>query len=92
MDQFKHGMIKFNGKFYLQIKGTAMGKKFAPAYANIFMADWEREALQITEKKKKKKRFLDDIWGVWTHSLQEFWKFVDQLDKFKHINSGYGRN
>lgn len=28
-----------------------MGKKSAPAYANIFMADWEREALQITEKK-----------------------------------------
>lgn len=23
-------------KFFLQIKGTAMGKKFAPPYANIF--------------------------------------------------------
>lgn len=35
----------FNGKNYLQIKGTAMGKKFAPAYANIFMANWEKEVL-----------------------------------------------
>lgn len=25
--------------------GTAMGKKFAPAYANIYMADWELTAL-----------------------------------------------
>lgn len=37
--------FEFNSKFYLQIKGTAMGKKFAPAYANIFMAKWEEEAL-----------------------------------------------
>ncbi|PWA28401.1 hypothetical protein CCH79_00015972, partial [Gambusia affinis] len=27
------------------IKGTAMGKKFTPAYANIFMAKWEAGAL-----------------------------------------------
>lgn len=32
-------MTEFNKEFFLQIKGTAMGKKFAPAYANIFMAE-----------------------------------------------------
>lgn len=41
----------FNSHWYLQIKGTAMGKKFAPAYANIYMADWEQGALQKCEKK-----------------------------------------
>lgn len=30
----------FNSNYFLQIKGTAMGKEFAPAYANIFMADY----------------------------------------------------
>lgn len=30
-------MTEFNEKFYLQIKGTAMGKWFAPAYANIYL-------------------------------------------------------
>ena len=35
----------FNGEFFLQIKGTAMGKEFAPSYANIFMAKWEVSAL-----------------------------------------------
>ena len=32
--------FKFNGSFYLQLKGTVMGKKYALVFANIFMADW----------------------------------------------------
>lgn len=28
--------FEFNGQYYLQTKGTAMGKRFAPAYANIY--------------------------------------------------------
>ncbi|XP_033095473.1 uncharacterized protein LOC117100033 [Anneissia japonica] len=34
----KHNYFTFNGKYYLQTKGTAMGTKMAPSYANIFMA------------------------------------------------------
>lgn len=30
--------FNFSNRFFLQITGTAMGKKFAPAYANIFTA------------------------------------------------------
>ena len=37
--------FEFDGKFYLPIKGMAMGKKFAPVYANIFMAQWQEQAL-----------------------------------------------
>ena len=29
--------FQFNGDFYLQINGTAMGTKLAPSYANIFI-------------------------------------------------------
>ena len=32
-----HNLFKFNNDHYLQIKGTAMGTKLAPAYANIYM-------------------------------------------------------
>ena len=32
-----------DGKFWLQTKGTAMGKIFAPSYANIFMAFLEEQ-------------------------------------------------
>lgn len=71
----------FNGEYYLQIKGTAMGKKFAPAYANIFMANWEREVfLKCVKKPAHYLRYLDDIWGIWTGSREEFSEFVNILN------------
>ena len=42
----KYNNFIFNNQCYLQTGGTAMGKKFAPNYANIFMAKWEKEALK----------------------------------------------
>lgn len=71
----------FNDKFYLQIKGTAMGKKFAPAYANIFMAHWEKKALANCNKKPEQYlRYLDDIWGIWSGTEAEFDEFVKILN------------
>lgn len=82
----------FNGEYFLQIKGTAMGKKFAPAYANIFMAYWEKEALAKCPKKPLHYlRYLDDIWGVWGYSIEDFEEFMEILNshdpsiKLKHI-------
>lgn len=37
--------FEFNEEYFLQIKGTAMGKKFAPSYTNRYMSIWEKEAL-----------------------------------------------
>lgn len=72
--------FEFNGEFYLQIKGTAMGKNFAPAYANIFMAEWETSALEKCVKKPLYYyRFLDDIWGVWQHPERDFEVFLRTL-------------
>ncbi|KAK2846437.1 hypothetical protein Q5P01_009436 [Channa striata] len=71
----------FDGKFYLQIKGTAMGKRFAPSYANIFMANWEEEALiKCSKRPLHYLRYLDDIWGVWCHSEEEFEDFMVGLN------------
>lgn len=73
--------FEFNNKFFLQIKGTAMGKKFAPAYANIFMAEWEQAALQACPQKPLYYyRFLDDIWGVWNHQREDFEVFLSILN------------
>lgn len=75
--------FEFNGEFFLQIKGTAMGKRFAPSYANLFMAEWETAALNSCSKKPLYYyRFLDDIWGVWTHSREEFDTFLLTLNNF----------
>lgn len=73
--------FEFDGDFYLQVKGTAMGKRFAPAYANIFMARWEAEALEKCPRKPLHYlRYLDDIWGVWTYSKPDFEEFIRTLN------------
>lgn len=73
--------FEFHDEYYLQIKGVAMGKKFAPAYANIFMADWEEKALGKCNKKPLQYlRYLDDIFGIWTYSQDEFLQFITTLD------------
>lgn len=72
----------FNGQTYLQIKGVAMGKKFAPALADIYMAEWEETALaNCPLKPSHYYRYLDDIWGVWPHSKSQFLEFVDTLNR-----------
>ena len=60
----------FNSKFYLQIKGCAMGTICAPAYANIFMAEFEQKYVYPLIKGKQILflRYIDDIFTVWTKS------------------------
>ena len=38
--------LSFNDNHYLQIHGTAMGTKMAPAYANLFLGYFEANALE----------------------------------------------
>ena len=58
-----------------------MGKKFAPLYANIFMAQWEVSALAACSKRPiHYLRYLDDVWGVWPHSRSEFDLFLATLN------------
>lgn len=73
--------FQFNDKCYLQTWGTAMGKKFAPNYANLFMAQWERGALaKCPLKPLVYKRYLDDIFVIWTHGRQAFLEFHQILN------------
>ena len=72
----------FDGRRYLQIKGVAMGKKFAPALADIYMAEWEETILaECPLKPSYYFRYLDDIWGIWPYSREEFAEFVAILNK-----------
>lgn len=73
--------FEFNQNYFLQVHGTAMGKKFAPAYANIYMADWERTVFQkCTKVPSLYLRFLDDIFGIWPHSKEDFDEFIAILN------------
>ena len=71
----------FNGDTFLQVSGTAMGKKFAPAYANIFMAKWEKEVLEkFSLLPSFYKRYLDDIYMLWDHGIDAFLEFFEILN------------
>ena len=47
----KNIIFEFDGKAFKQKRGTAIGTKFAPFYAMLFMADLEEKMLEIFEKK-----------------------------------------
>ena len=64
----KNDYFEFNGKVKKKIWGTAIGTKFVPPYACIFMDQIETEFL----KTKKHKplvwfRYIDDGFFIWTH-------------------------
>ena len=60
----------FNSNFYLQINGCAMGAICAPAYANIFMAEFEQKYIYplIKDKSILFLRYIGDTFMVWTKS------------------------
>jgi len=73
--------FQFNGDTYLQLCGTAMGRDYAPSFANIFMAKWEKDALaKCPLKPKIYLRYLDDIFIVWEHGKEQFNAFFDILN------------
>jgi hypothetical protein len=73
--------FNFNDEFYLQIHGTAMGKKFAPAFANLYMGFWEETAfLKCQILPFLYLRYLDDIFGIWVSSMQDFECFLETLN------------
>jgi hypothetical protein len=86
----------FMGIYYRQIKGVAMGKQYAPNFANLYMSKWEDSVLNSFQGLKPRLwlRYIDDIFGIWEGSLQEFMDFVNHINNFdKNIqvccNSSY---
>ena len=68
----KHNVFEFDEKFYLQIQGTAMGTKMAPAYANLFMGRLETQLINLApEFIHIWERFIDDIFIIWTRTTDD---------------------
>jgi hypothetical protein len=67
----ENNYFEFDGKIYWQKQGTAIGTKFAPTYANIFM--YVLETRMVKEYKFKPWvwwRFLNDIFFIWLHGIK----------------------
>jgi len=87
----KNNFFEFDQKVYQQISGTAIGTKFAPPYACIFLDQLESSFMQTeTRKPLNWFRYIDDIFFVWTHGEDSLHKFMSNLNKFnKHIKITY---
>jgi len=82
--------FQFNGKFYHQKQGTAMGTKMAPSYATLFMGYLEEEFLykQIDQNfnheigqyvRKHWWRYLDDCFILWPQQFGDTHKLTQIL-------------
>ena len=78
-----NNVFSFEDQIYCQIRGTAMGTPMAPSAANLFMG-WLEKNLQsaspIAFPTQYWKRYIDDIFFLWTDSeanLNSFFSFLN---------------
>jgi hypothetical protein len=60
----KHNVFSFNGIHFIQQIGTAMGSAFAPAFANLYMFEVEREYALSCNHILTYFRYIDDIFAI----------------------------
>ena len=59
-----------------------MGTKMAPNFANIFMADFEeKHILQRDNKPLFYRRYIDDVFMIWTDSEETLQRLVADINK-----------
>ena len=79
----KNNYFEFNGEVFQQTSGTAIGSKFAPPYACIFMDKIEKDFLQ-TQKYQPLVwlRYIDDIFFIWNHGEENLKVFMNHFNNF----------
>ena len=79
----KNNFFEFDTNVYQQISGTAIGTKFAPPYACIFMDQLETKFLENQNLKPLVWfRYIDDIFFIWIHSEENLRNFMAEFNLF----------
>ena len=77
----RNNCFEFNGKVKQQISGIAIGAKCAPNYACIYMDELENEFPSCqSDKPLVWRRYIDNVFIIWTHGEKELHKFVEDLN------------
>lgn len=73
----------YNRRFFLQTRGVAMGARFAPSVANLFMAHWEEEVIYKDTPPELicYQRYIDDIIMIWDGDRSDLDSFMKKLDE-----------
>lgn len=81
---FENTTSEFNEQIYIQTRGTAMGTRFAPSFANLYIGLYETLYV-INEHQWRKniiiyKRYVDDLLFIWQGSDEDFKLFTGHLN------------
>ena len=83
----KLNIFEYDEKLFKQVLGTAMGTPSAVSYSNMFMSRIDRLlihlALQMNNGEDPLmllKRFIDDLFLIWTGPLQPLLAFLDEIN------------
>ena len=86
----------FQGKYYKQVHGTAMGSQISPIVANLFMEEFESKAIStITNPPRLWLRYVDDKGVIQqVEYSQQFVHHINSIDYHiqftKEIPSSHG--
>ena len=74
--------FQFQGSFYEQINGAAMGSPISPIVANLFMEEFEVRAIQTAKNPPKMwKRYVDDTSVILSSAnKEEFFHHINNID------------
>ena len=79
----ENNLFEFDGKVYRQKLGTAIGTKFAPAYANLFMSSLKEEMVSTCEVRHWVwYRYIDNVFFIWMHGEGKLSSFVEYINSY----------
>lgn len=77
----KNNDFEFNGEYFLQTKGIAMGKSFAPSLADLYLTEFDYICSNgYMVKPQLFHRFLDDIFFIWSGTVQQLMEYQDFIN------------
>jgi hypothetical protein len=87
MAQFvcNHNYFSYADEIFKQTNGIAMGTNCAPELANFYLLAYIDPAIVINPNIPLFKRFLDDIFFIWSNTEEELMKFLTKIDEAGHI-------
>ena len=91
----KKNVFEFNSECFLQISGTAIGTKMAPAYANIVMSIFESKLLTGScNKPLVWFSYIYDIFAIWTYGedkLKDFMLCINSIHSSFQFTCNYSK-
>ena len=81
--------FQFQGRFFEQLQGAAMGSPISPIVANLYMEDFENKAINTAECPPTVwKRYVDDTFVVIeANKKQGFLDHINSVDPFIHLTT-----